>query len=626
VKQLIGEVAPEEGDTASAPGSDGGGTGTGTGTAPGGTDDNNTDKPKCTVEGLTDLDADDEKCKAPEKKEKCTIEGKTDLDADSPDCKQDETPVPEDPLPPTPDPCESGDCEIIEPCEVSVLTISDYYNVGEPAESGTEEVLPSTKQLIWDHFILAGLSPEQTAAVMGSIDGISLFNPASLTSTAVVTTSPEGNTDTSESITGLGLIHWGDLNEVESLLAIFSSQDVLDPFFAPDNWELYGASSVDGDKFFELAKENGVLDKAKTLLNIQLNQIDTDLMGTNFFSYTDLEEAVNYFWTHLIKTTGDTGASVPAEFINNAIEILAEFGDQTEEPEPENPTEGTEDPDCVDGYRPISAGTLKDLLALIQYSVGSNTAISNSKNEVYNSALNTSSITPQFEGKDAFAFVAAMIRASYYHKNYPVINSAGIAPLEEYYSAAWEKTTSQPQKLSKLVADKSLEIGDVLISSDGSQTMIYIGEQTFSDKKPFALAVTGSAYPHYVSADADQMRDYNVYRRKTTTISDSLGDTSNSIVIDETIVEESTPTIDIIEADDLQPVQSETNNDSQTPVEATEDEQINGEPVIEEVIQQDSSEPTNDQTSKNPNSNRVISSIFSAAIPLWITRGKAWTL
>jgi hypothetical protein len=166
----------------------------------------------------------------------------------------------------------------------------------------------------------------------------------------------------------------------------------------------------------------------------------------------------------------------------------------------------------------VPAGLTIDLLSIIQASVSD----SNTKNQVYNLALTSSDINAQFDGKDAFAFVAAMMRASGFHPNYPVVSAAGATELLDN-SSVWEKVT-EGKELRNL---QDLKVGDILITSSGSHTMIYIGNQSFNNGKPFAMAVTSSKYPYFADASVDLAYTYNVYRRKT--VPRALDGTTNSV-------------------------------------------------------------------------------------------------
>jgi hypothetical protein len=453
---------------------------------------------------------------------KCTVHGKEELNADDPNCKED--------LPPPADPCEDSECYVIEPCDVAALVTSDYYNIGEPNKQQEDY---SIKQTLWDSFVSAGLTPEQAAAIMGNIQGVSRYNPASITTTTITaelsnpvrsdteSTENDVNADidpieeapvqtTTESIDGLGLIHWGDMDVVEAMLQDYTDQDVFAPFFEQANWDLYGSEAVDGDRFIEIATENKVESKAQLLTYLQIDQILDDLKGTNFFDNTTIEEAAKYFWQHLVKTTGDEGTTVPASFIENAKAILAEFGD-TEVTLPEDPPG---DPTCSGDSRLSLVSAIKKLLKMVESSVVGPSA----KNENYNEALTSSGINAQFDGKDAFAFVAAMVRASEFHPNYPVVAGGNVLELMDKYSSVWEKVDSG-KKLAD-IKSSDLKVGDILITASSSHTMIYVGDQSFNkdaDGKslPFAMAVTGSSYPYYADASFDQANIYNVYRRQT---------------------------------------------------------------------------------------------------------------
>jgi endonuclease/exonuclease/phosphatase family metal-dependent hydrolase len=517
---------------------------------------------------------------------KCDVSGKEGLAKDDPGCVKDEEPSNGDaggtssgdssgsggggavsgadpvPLPPPADPCESPDgCYVIEPCDAAALAVSDYYKVDADNHNlgDGEEDTYSIKRTVWDSFIASGLTPEQTAAIMGNIQGVSKFNPASITATTVMAgavgtgleleaeneieildgdeinvndeteidnedediddqavTEEEAETTSEsvieaekpaqlETISGLGLAHWNDPNVIEAMLVDFARHEVLKPFFEEVNWGLYGSGAIDGDRFMEIAIENNVADKAKTLVDLQIAQIQSDLEGTNFTSYYTVETAAEYFYSHLIKTTGSMGTTVPASFVDNARAILDEFYISNEGGDNESTT--NTDNLCADGIQQaLVVSSSKKLLETIEASV----AGYNLKNEAYSQALAAANVNAQFDGKDSFAFVAAMMRASGFHKNYPVTSAASIELLDD--SSSWEKTISN--KKLKNINNNELRVGDVLVSISGGNTMIFIGEQTFSDKKPFALAKTSGKYPYYTNASVDTLSAYNVYRRK----------------------------------------------------------------------------------------------------------------
>ena len=452
-------------------------------------------------------------------------------------------PVDEDPTVPPSNEIEiHGD--ILEPCEVAATNTGGYYTTNKPNQDPTNQEY-SIRQSIWNQFIINGLSEEQTAAVMGNIQGLSQFNPASLARVDVeledeeeveggneesengpesstenepgeiTEETPQEDTDETpvdeekatrtEEIGGLGLILWGDPDVVEDLLNEFSERKVFEPFFEEENWEVYGAETVNGDKFIELSNENKVFNKAETLVTIQINRIINELKGTNFYNYEDIEDATGYFFTNVVKTTGNTETNVPVEFVENAKAIFEEFNGEKVPEEPEAPKE---DPDCTDGYKRVSAGLTIDLLNLIKSSVAEGNGLT--ETQKYKDALVASGVNAQWNGKDSFAFVAAMMRASKFHPNFPIISSANsIDTLEK--SEVWEKVFND----KTLKSLKDLKIGDIVITSSGSHTMIYIGNQKFNDKKPFAMALNASKYPLYVKSSFDAYNKYSVFRRKT---------------------------------------------------------------------------------------------------------------
>jgi hypothetical protein len=369
------------------------------------------------------------------------------------------------------------------------------------------------KQVVWEALSSSanGLSKEQVAAIMANIQGLSSFNPANI----VVTPAPTPGSEAGAEVivaSGVGLIRWGDL-ELAALMHNIRSNDLFSPFFSEESLTPYngdGVTVVDGDMFFELADANGVSKKADDLLNLEIRKIISNIDDTGFRigeNATTVENAVNYFYNHLVLTDGVTLA--PAEYVDFANQILEEF-EAAPEPAEEEPVDVVAEPDpsCVDGFKRNPAGTMADLLDMIE----SATRNRFTKSPVYGSALSSSNISALYDGRDAFAFVAAMMRASGFHTDYPVATAADVASLGS--SQAWKLVVGAATLEN--IKDSDLKIGDVLIESvAGGHTMIYIGEQDFNDDGSFVMANTGNSFPYYVDRDVDRMRTYNVWRRQT---------------------------------------------------------------------------------------------------------------
>jgi hypothetical protein len=422
-------------------------------------------------------------------------------------------PIPEDPQ------------DLLDPCTIEAIASgSEFYTANDPAAVDDNQTAPRApiKQVIWNALISPtnNLTPEQVAAIMANIQGISNYNPASIA--ALLAPPLEDQQEIPEEtlnsidITGVGLIHWNNL-ELTALMNNLIEDGLFEPFFESDSVTVYNGGSDEitgGDKFFELADADEYKNKygkttskmADELLNMEIRKIIGNIDGTGFRdSVETIENAVNFFYNHLVLTDGTTPA--PEEWIEFAQAILDEFKDAevveeepTEEPEP--------DPSCVDGFKRNPAAATVELLNTIN----SVTKDRMTKSALYGSILVSQNISAQFDGRDAFAFVAAVVRASEYHTNYPVAAPADVPELDNLQS--WKKVISA--KMLSEIDDADLKVGDIFIESNrSSHTMIYIGEQEFNDSKPFVMANTGNSFPYYVDKTVDQLNEYNVWRRQT---------------------------------------------------------------------------------------------------------------
>jgi hypothetical protein len=421
--------------------------------------------------------------------------------------------------PPAPVPVDPID--VLDPCDAyAIASGSEFYDIEDEVEPIEQTERIPTKQVMWQALISPAnnLSREQVAAIMGNIQAISDYNPASVAfeTLAIDDTEPPADDanqpeapEPEPSPRGIGLIHWVGL-EGAALLNDIINEDLFSPFFSENSLTPYNGDSaapVNGDRFFELADSNNVPKEADDLMNLQIRKIINNLDGTEFRigdNASSIESATNYFYNHLVLTDGQTPA--PDEYVEFATKIFEEFQD-SDPPVEEDPPEDIviDDPIC---FQRNPVGPASDLLDMIKASTKDKTT----KAPAYASALISSNIEAQYDGRDAFAFVAAMIRASGFHPNYPVVSAANVSTLDDLQS--WKKVISA-KELADL-KDADLKIGDVLIESTSSKhTLIYIGDQAFSDKKPFAMANTGNSFPYYADRTIDPANIYNVWRRQT---------------------------------------------------------------------------------------------------------------